>query len=203
VESSRFFRYQWAIWTMAAVECADRRRARLHRCLARPADSRAANAIGSRRARSRGLASAGFARVLGRITSFGSRSPQCRSGAELARACGPAPLGAPKPLRKTVRPTPRGSVAGAPGNGLGSQARARGPAASLSSTGRRCAAKIRSQHSNARMFPRKCFRARRGFRLIWIPFESNCAAPFFETVQNFDTRGSLLIALLCAHVDAP
>jgi len=29
------------------------------------------------------------------------------------------------------------------------------------------------------------------------------AAPFFETVRNFDTRGSLLVALSCARADAP
>jgi hypothetical protein len=34
-------------------------------------------------------------------------------------------------------------------------------------------------------------------------FDAECAAPFFETVRNFDTRGSLLIALLCARADAP
>ena len=34
-------------------------------------------------------------------------------------------------------------------------------------------------------------------------FDTICAAPFFETVRNFDTRGSLLIALLCARANAP
>ena len=34
-------------------------------------------------------------------------------------------------------------------------------------------------------------------------FDTVWAAPFFETVRSFDTRGSLLIALTCARADAP
>jgi hypothetical protein len=34
-------------------------------------------------------------------------------------------------------------------------------------------------------------------------FDGIWAAPFFETVRNFDTHRSLLIALLCARADAP
>jgi hypothetical protein len=33
--------------------------------------------------------------------------------------------------------------------------------------------------------------------------DTRWAAPFFETVRSFDTRGSLLIALFCVRADAP